>query len=71
MKDDECWLPGYLKCSKIINGDPVVTGWAQNEAAAARHAEAVGGEVIVSSKELGIIYVHVEAVPGDDIDCHA
>jgi len=36
---------GYLKIEKEIEGKWVTTGWAENESAFKRHAEAVGGKV--------------------------
>ena len=37
--------PDFLRCEKLIDGQWVNTGWAKNEKAFKRHAEAIGGTV--------------------------
>lgn len=38
----------YLRCTKVIGGETLTTGWAPSIEAAERHAESIGGEVKVT-----------------------
>ena len=62
-------MTGYLQVQKLVNGEWVTTAKAQDLEAAARHADAVGGQVRVLSKINGDVIAMFTEEDEADVFC--